>query len=455
MENQEMFIKDLWGKALVEIELNLSKPNFNTWFKNTSIIDFKDGVISIGVANEFMREWFLSKYHKLILKTLRDINDNVRGIEYVVSKSHDPLKIKNVPVKEKEINETPSLPLSIENLERESGLNPKYTFHSFVVGPFNELAYVAAQSILKAPGEIYNPFFVYGGTGLGKTHLIQALGNSIKTNYPYKKIFYTSLEQFSNEYVAAVNSNKIATFKEKYKKYDVFIMDDIQFIKGKEKTQEELFHIFNYLYDFNKQIIFSSDKHPNFIVGLEDRLKSRFGAGMIIDISSPDYESRLALLKTKTNESHSFISEEVLSFIAENITGSIRELEGILNTVIAGSNLKGRILYTHEVKDLIKHNIKSKKIHSPREIIKIIANFYNIKEEDLCGKSRRKDVVVPRQISMYFLREFFDVSYPLIGEKLGGKDHTTVMHSVEKIKKDLIENRELQREIEELKELCV
>jgi len=183
MENQEMFIKDLWGRALVEIELSLSKPNFNTWFKNTSIVDFQDGIISIGVANEFMREWFLSKYHKLILKTLRDINDSIRGVEYVVSKASNPLKIKTSLPKEKEVLENPSLPLHIETLERDSGLNPKYTFNSFVVGPFNELAYVAAQSILKAPGEIYNPFFVHGGTGLGKTHLIQALGNSIKTKY--------------------------------------------------------------------------------------------------------------------------------------------------------------------------------------------------------------------------------------------------------------------------------
>ena len=442
---EEINIKELWDKALVDIELNLSKPNFNTWFKNTNIVD---GVVKIGVANEFMREWFLSKYHKLILKALRDVYEHVRSVEYVISKTEVKTKTQTII-----LNPLAELPLE-EKLIKEDGLNPKYTFESFVVGPFNELAHAASQSIISSPGTVYNPFFIHGGTGLGKTHIIQAIGNALKVRFSHKKIFYTSLEQFSNDYVQAVNSNKTSVFKEKYKKYDVLIMDDIQFIKGKEKTQEELFHIFNYLYDFNKQIIFSSDKHPNFIIGLEDRLKSRFSAGMIVDISNPDYESRLALLKEKTRDYTNLLSEEVLSFIAQNINGSIRELEGMLNTVLAQSKLKNRILYTHEVKDLIKNNIINKKSFTPKEIIEKVAGFYNIETSELYKKSRRSNIVKPRQIAMYILREVSDLSYPLIGDKFGGKDHTTVIHSVEKIKKDILNDSVLKQEIEDIKELC-
>jgi chromosomal replication initiator protein len=407
--------------------------------------------VRVGVANEFIREWFISKHSKLILKTLRDACEQVRSVEYVISK-YEPAAQNKVEKKAPEHNQ--ALFADVVQI-KEDGLNPRYTFESFVVGPFNELAYVAAQSIINNPGTLYNPFFVHGPTGLGKTHVIQSIGNAIRKKHPYKKVYYTTLERFSSEYVQSINSNKSAFFKDKYKNYDVLILDDIQFIKGKEKTQEELFHTFNNLYDLNKQIIFSSDKHPNFINGLEDRLKSRFNAGMIVDISNPEFESRLAVLKAKTADSSVFITDEVLSYVAESIEGNIRELEGVLNIVQIQTQMKGRSLYTHEVKNLIKNNVFQKKSLGAREVIQIVAEFYSITEEMMYKKSRKKEVVHPRQVAMYILREQYDISYPSIGDKFGGRDHTTVMHSVDKVKTDLLTDKKLQEDIDELKAICV
>lgn len=445
--------KELWQNALTEIELVLPKPTFTTWFKNTSILDIEDGVVKIGVANEFIREWFISKHHKLITKTLRDLCQDIRSVDYVISKI-DTSKIESKKI-DFSINRNIELFSNESILNKEDGLNPKYSFETFVIGPFNELAYAAAHSIIQNPGTMYNPFFVHGSTGLGKTHIIQAVGNTLKEKFPNKKVFYTTLERFSSEYVQSVNSNKSAFFKDRYKKYDVLILDDIQFIKGKEKTQEELFHVFNYLYDTNKQIIFSSDKHPNYITGLEDRLKSRFNAGMIVDIASPEFESRLALLKAKAGSSQVFITEDVLSFIAETVTGNIRELEGVLNLVQIQTQVKGRSLYIHEVKNLVKHNISQKKNLSPKDVISIISEYFGITEEEMYKKSRKKEYVHPRQVAMYILREVYDISFPSIGDKFGGRDHTTVMHSVDKVKKDLEFDQKLKDDIDELKTICV
>lgn len=444
-----MNTKELWQGALAEIELSLSRANFSTWFKNTTIVKFDDGTIYLGVPNEFVKDWLITKYHSFILKTLRDLNDHVRTVEYCITKTSDQPK-KEVEVGPSEKQPFSRLPF---NDVREDGLNPKYTFQNFVVGPFNELAYAAAQAIVNHPGAQYNPLFIYGGTGLGKTHLLQSVGNEIKRRFPEYKVFYTSLEKFSVDYVNSMHANKINGFKEKYRKYDVLIMDDIQFVSGKEKTQEELFYLFNTLHEQNKQIIFSSDKHPNFILGLEDRLQSRFNAGMIIDILQPDFESRFAIIRSKVKESTSFISDEILEYVAESVQGSIRELEGVLNTVLMQSQLKGRVMQLQEVKQLIKNNIKTKKNISLRDVIKIVSDFYGIEDSAIYNKTRRKDIVKPRQVAMYILREDFDVSYPAIGETLGGRDHTTVIHSYEKIKNDLTTDPILMKEIAELRSL--
>ncbi|KKT45269.1 MAG: Chromosomal replication initiator protein DnaA [Parcubacteria group bacterium GW2011_GWA2_44_15] len=445
MENEQ-----LWNSVLVEIELAVSKANFNTWFKDTKIIKQDGGVVFISVPNTFAKDWLFNKYHKTILRSLRNLVENTRSVEYVITK--EDVKNKEAETsRDMVLGSTAELPLQDFYIDRENNLNPKYTFESFVVGPFNELAHAAAQAVVKKPGIAYNPFFVYGNTGHGKTHLIQAIGNCIKNQDIGKKIFYVTSEKFALDYINSVQANKANLFKEKYRKYDILIMDDIQFFSNKEKTQEELFHLFNSLYDNNKQIVFSSDKHPNFIPNLEDRLKSRFAAGMIVDIPTPDHESRLAILKTKARTSSVSITNDVLEHLAISVDGNIRELEGMLNVIICQSQLKGRELSINDVKNLIKNSAKPKKVVSVKDITKVVASFFNIEEADIYEKTRRKEVVKPRQLVMYILREDFRVSYPLIGQKLGGRDHTTVIHSCEKIKNELKLNTMLGHEIDQIR----
>jgi len=445
-----MNTKELWENCLSEIELGISKANFTTWFKNTSIVKEDTGTIYVGVPNEFVKDWLYHKFHKLILKTLISHEDNVRGVEYIIHKSEQNVK----PIENKVIEQTPNinkeLPLDL-NINKDDNLNPKYNFNSFVVGPFNELAYAVAQAIITNPGQNYNPFFIYGGTGLGKTHMIQAIGNTIKVKYPHKKIYYVSLERFAIDYINSIQNKNPNSFKEKYRKYDVIIMDDIQFISGKDKTQEELFHLFNTLYESNKQIIFSSDKHPNFIQGLEDRLQSRFASGMTVQIVEPDYESRVAIIKAKFESTNIIIDPEVTAYLASALEGNIRELEGSLNTVVCQSQLKNKSLSLNEVKTLIKNNIKPKKTVAIKDIVRMIASYYGITEEVIYEKTRRSEIVRARQVAMFILREDFNISYPLIGQKLGGRDHTTVIHSHLKIKEDLKTDPSLLQEIEKIR----
>ncbi len=445
--------KNLWENALTEIELNVSRANFSTWFKNTYIAKQEDGIIHLGVPNAFVKEWLNNKYHKFILKSLRELNEHIRGLEYIVCKeganNSNSLKEEKVLINNQITTE--QFPLNDLYINKEDNLNPKYTFESFIVGSFNELANAAAQAIIKKQGVIYNPLFIYGPTGLGKTHLLQAIGNYIKKTYPDKKVYYMTSEKFSTEYITSLQTGKINSFKEKHRKYDFLIMDDIQFLSNKEKTQEELFHVFNTLYDNNKQIIFSSDKHPNYIPEIEERLKSRFNAGMIVDISEPDYDSRMALLEAKAQINNFHLQEESLKMIATAIQGNVRDLEGILNSVIMQAQLKNRELNLNEIKTLLKNNLKPKKSISAKEIIKIVSSFYSISETVIYEKTRRKEVVKPRQVVMYLLREDFNISYPSIGQELGGRDHTTVIHSCDKIKRDLKTDTLLGQEIEQLR----
>jgi chromosomal replication initiator protein len=438
--------KELWENALVDIEASISRANFTTWFKNTSITKEDAGTLYIGVPNEFVKDWLYNKFHKLILKTLMTHSDNIRCVEYIIVK-HEPTQ---KPVA-KPVTNNKELPLADLYINKEDNLNPKYTFNSFVVGPFNELAYAVAQAVIENPGTSYNPLFIYGGTGLGKTHMTQAIGNTIKAKYPNKKIFYVSLERFSIDYVNSLQNKTPNAFKEKYRKYDMIIMDDIQFISGKDKTQEELFHLFNTLYESNRQIIFSSDKHPNLIHGLEERLQSRFASGMTVQITEPDYESRIAIIRAKLESSNITVDGEIVSYLASTLEGNIRELEGSLNAVIMQSQLKNKSVSINEVRQLIKNNIKSKKTVAIKDVVKTIADYYEISESDIYDKTRRKEIVRARQVVMYILREDFNVSYPLIGQKLGGKDHTTVIHSHLKIKKDLQTDQLLVQEVDKIR----
>lgn len=443
--------KKLWDLALTEIELNISKANFGTWFKQTQILSNNEGIIQISVPNAFVKDWLINKYHKFILKALRDIEPEIRSIEYTIIKIDD----KNKP--KEEVNHKNSLnsDLGLKDLyiNKESNLNPKYTFDNFIVGSFNDVAYAAGQAIIKNPGMVYNPLFIYGGTGLGKTHLIQSIGNEVKNIFPNKTVYYVTSENFGIDYINAVQNNKANNFKEKYRKYDVLIMDDVQFFSNKEKFQEELFHLFNNFYENNKQIIFSSDKSPKSIPNLEERLRSRFEGGMIIDISKPDYESRLAILKTKIQLNNINIANEILEYIASIVQDSIRELEGALNSVICQTQVKRRDLTIQEVKSLIKNSIKPKKTLSIKDVLSVVASYYNIEEKILYEKTRRKEIVKPRQIIMYLLREDFNTSYPYIGQKLGGRDHTTVIHAYEKIKNDIKVNSLLNQELEQIRNL--
>jgi chromosomal replication initiator protein len=442
--------KQIWESCLDEIESNLSRPNFVTWFKNTSLVKQENGTAFVSVPNEFVKDWLNTKYKTTILGLLMNYSEGVRSVEFIISKLSNK-KPDSQNTLENNGFITNELPLKNLYVDKKDNLNPRYTFETFVVGSFNELAYAAAQSIVKNPGHSYNPFFIYGPTGLGKTHLIQAMGNAIKEKFPNKEIHYVPLEKFAIDYITSLRNNKPNEFKHKYRKYDVLIMDDVQFISGKEKTQEELFHLFNTLYETNKQIIFSSDKHPNFITGLEGRLRSRFGSGMIIDITEPDLESKIAIIKSKLDENSLSLSDEVVEYIATSISGSIRELEGSLNTVICQIQLKKRDLSVIEVKKLIKNNIQPNKNISVQNVVKMISDFYEVNEENIYEKTRRKEIVRARQLIMYILREDFNISYPLIGQKLGGKDHTTVIHSCLKVKNDIKADPQLVRDIEQIR----
>lgn len=444
-----MDTKQLWKNCLLEIEAGVSKANFSTWFKNTCILKEETGIIYVGVPNEFVRDWLKNKYHKLITKTIANAYENMRAVEYTITKMDLGNKPEVQKISTPAISE--ELPLKDLYINPEDNLNSRYQFNSFIVGGFNELAYAASQAIVENPGTKYNPFFIYGGTGLGKTHLIQAVGNAIKDRHPNKKVHYMTLEKFATDFINSLQNNKANSFKEKYRKYDLLIIDDIQFIGKMEKIQEELFHTFNTFHENSKQIIFSSDKHPNYIPELADRLKSRFAAGMIVDISEPEYESRLAILKMKLGELEIDLSPEVVEYIASSIQGNIRELEGSLNTIICQYRLKNKPLSIPEVKNLLKNNIKPKKNVAIKDVVKTISDYYNLEESSIYEKTRRKEIVKARQVVMYLLREDFNVSYPLIGQKLGGKDHTTVIHSYLKIKSDLKNNPQLLQEIDQIR----
>jgi chromosomal replication initiator protein len=443
-----MDTKQLWESCLAEIEGDVSKANFSTWFKNTSILKEDMGVIYVGVPNEFVRDWLKNKYHKLITKTIADVFENMRAVEYTITKI-EPGKQEIARANESFMNK--ELPLKDLYINPEDNLNSRYRFDSFIVGGFNELAYAASQAIIDSPGTKYNPFFIYGPTGLGKTHLIQAVGNSIKEKYPNKKVHYMTLEKFATDFINSLQSNKANSFKEKYRKYDLLIIDDIQFIGKMEKIQEELFHTFNTFHENNKQIIFSSDKHPNHIPELADRLKSRFAAGMIVDITEPEYESRIAILKVKLQELNIDLEPEIMDYVAGVIQGNVRELEGSLNTIVCQYRLKNRPLTLIEVKNALKNSIKPKKNVAIKDVVKTVSDYYNLEETSIYEKTRRKEIVKARQVVMYLLREDFSVSYPLIGQKLGGKDHTTVIHSYLKIKGDIKNDPQLLQEIEQIR----
>lgn len=440
---------ELWEHVLSQVELSISEANFNTWFKESHITKIEDGIVYIGVPSQFFRDWYQKKFHALLLKILRGVSYEFRNIEYLIVK--DPRKQKE-PKKQVQNQE---LPLDEFYINKSDNLNPRYTFDTFVIGSFNELAVKGAEAAIKRPGITYNPLFIYGETGRGKTHLIQAIGNQFKKLYPNRKVFYLTSEKFSVEYTDSIGQGTANRFKEKYRQYDLLIMDDVQFLAKKEKTQEELFHLFNALHDNNKQIIFSSDRPPAAIPDIADRVRGRLASGMTIDISEPDTESRIAIVRKKAAMHGVTLGDDVIEYVATSVSGSIRELEGVINSLVCHAQVKGAPPDLAEVRQSLRSFSRPTKSVSVKHVVSKVAEFYGIDEESIYEKTRRREVVRPRQVIMYLLREDFSVSYPTIGSKLGGRDHTTVIHSCEKVKREVVDDAELAKEIQDIRGLLV
>jgi len=442
---------ELWQSVLAQMQFYISKANFATWFQNTEIISKDNEKVIISVPNAFSKEWLSNKYNKLILKTLHDIDDSIKELEFVIKPQLSNISQPKIfPSNEK--LEDIQLKFEEFKINKDTNLNPRYTFNNFVVGSFNELAHAAALAVADNPGFTYNPLFIYGGTGLGKTHLIQAVGNKINNELKKKKIKYISSEKFVSSIVSAIRTNTMESFKASLAPIDVLILDDIQFIAGKNKSQEEFFHVFNSLYEKNKQIVLSSDRPPNAIAELEDRLRSRFEGGMIADISLPDYETRLVILKTKLQEKNIELSDEVLDYIAANVKKNIRELEGALNKILVYNKINQE-LNIETVKKLLKGFVFSPfDVANYKKIIETVAKFYNLEEKNLFDPTRRKEIVRPRQVAMFLLRKELKYSFPAIARKFGGKDHTTAIYAYKKILQENEENNKLTEELNLIKQ---
>ena len=444
--------KELWEQVLTQVELSISSANFNTWFRNSFVVKIDDNIIYVGVPSQFFKDWYLKKFHSLLLKIVRDISYEFRNIEYVIVKDDGHRKVSREP---KSRSGAIELPLDEFYINKSDNLNPRYTFDTFIVGSFNNLAYVASQAALVRPGITYNPLFIYGDTGRGKTHLIQAIGNQFKKQYPGRKAFYLTSEKFAVDYTDSVQAGTANRFKDKYRQYDLLIMDDVHFLSKKDKTQEELFHLFNALHDTNKQIIFSSDRPPVAIPDIAERLKSRLASGMAVDIGEPDPESRMAIVRKKAASHGVFLSDDVIEYVSTTLSGSIRELEGMVNSIICQAQVRGSVPDIAEVRQSLRSFTRPQKVVSIKNIVEKVAEFYGIDEESIYEKTRRREVVRPRQIIMYLLREDFNISYPTIGTKLGGRDHTTVIHSCEKIKREVIVDTSLSKDIQSIRSLLV
>ena len=446
-----MELEKMWQSALGEMEIQLTKANFSMWLKDSRLVDQRDGTMFVALPNNFAKTWIEDKYQKNILGILRNMDNSVKKVEFVINPQAQPRE--KMAMDMKDLNKLDAAELDFNRTDPETNLNPRYLFSSFVVGPSNELAFSAAKAIVENIGK-YNPFFVYGGVGLGKTHLIQAIGNEISAKYQKKvKPKYVASEQYTREVVWGLRNDRIESVKKKYRDSDVLIIDDIQFIGGKEKTEEEFFHTFNALYEANKQIIISSDRPPQSIPTLEERLRSRFEGGFVADIGYPEYEMRVAIIKSKLAESNRTLPDEVVDVLAKRLRKNIRELEGVLKKLLFLQGEK-RMEITKDIADEIIEKLvknQSKRV-SDAQILKAVAEFFSVSIDDLVSHNRRKEVVEPRQIAMYLLREISELSYPYIGEKMG-RDHTTAIHSYEKINQEINRSPSLNQKILTIKDI--
>lgn len=427
-----MNLNEVWTNALRELELEIPRAGFAAWFRQAAIESFTNGILTISVPSLFAKEWIEKHYHSSITTALSAALSDLNRIEYVIKKNSHPAMPQETPIANLFVNQ-------------KDGLNPKYAFETFIVGSFNELAHAAAVAVTQSPGSVYNPLFIYGGVGLGKTHLLQAIGNEIKIKKKEKNVLYTASERFISEFISLIQQRQpLASFKEKYRGVDVLLIDDVQFIAGKTKCQEELFHTFNTLHERNKQIVFTSDQPPHTIPDLEDRLRSRFAAGLIADISDPEPEARLAIIAQKAKEKNILILPPVLEYISSTFQRNIRELEGVVTAIIAHSRMRQTPLSFEEAKHIIDRcKAQTKKSVTAAEILETVARIYEIDQQDLAGQTRKREIVIPRQVAMYLLRNDFAAPLSYIGKKLGGRDHTTVMYACEKVTNALKTDKQL------------
>lgn len=444
-EGDRMDLDQIWKSALGEIELHVSRPTFLTWFRNSKLLECREGNALVALPNHFVKEWIQNKHYKTVLGALRNLDETTKKVEFLVIQKNKPLPLSNAMIPE----EFGQLSFSELKIDPETNLNPRYTLGTFIVGKSNELAHAAAETIVKEVGHKYNPFFIYGGVGLGKTHLIQGVGNEIKQRYQSTiKVKYVSSEKFMNDVIWAIRNKRMETIKEKYRLIDVLIIDDIQFIAGKAATEEEFFHTFNALHEHNKQIIITSDRPPKFIPTLEERLRSRFEGGMLVDIGFPDYELRVAIIRSKLQDRNAKLEDPVIDLVANKMQKNVREIEGLLNRMLFYQTRKGSAIIPKEADQIISEVIQEPNQNiNPNHVIKAVADFSEITPAELVNRSRKKEVAEARQIAMYLLREMLGLSYPFIGKKLGKRDHTTAIYAYEKIAKDIPRNPALNQKI--------
>lgn len=433
-----------WNTILSIIEPETSSVSFNTWFKGTELVDIIDNTMMISVKNDFNKEILSTRYFELIKNCTLQVLNREYNFDFIVMSEDGYLSKKATTTKAKEAFQDP--------LNIKSNLNPRYVFNSFVVGNSNRMAHAAALAVAEAPARAYNPLFLYGGVGLGKTHLMHSIAHYILQQNPNAKVLYASSEKFTNELINSIRDDKNEAFRNKYRNIDVLLIDDIQFIAGKERTQEEFFHTFNTLHEADKQIIISSDRPPKEIETLEDRLRSRFEWGLIADIQSPDLETRIAILRKKAEIESLSVPEDVLLFIAKTVISNIRELEGALNRILAFSSLSNKPITVDLANEALKDLISKDKprIITAEYIQEIVADYFHLKVDELKSSKRTRNIAYPRQIAMYLCRRLTDLSLPKIGEKFGGRDHTTIIHGFEKISKGIPKDMELSQTINEL-----
>lgn len=442
----KMTEQETWDNVLELIRnKHVKGPSYDTFFKETKLHSLSDEKVVLVVNNAFEANWLLQSYKGVIIESVNAITGkNVTHLEVLTEDDLDELRA-NFTTAQNDVK--PVQPVVAQGEQ----FNTKNTFDTFVIGPGNRFPHAASLAVAEKPAQAYNPLFIYGGVGLGKTHLMHAIGHFVMENNKDAKVLYTTSEKFTNEFIQSIRNNDTESFREKYRNIDVLLIDDIQFIQKKEQTQEEFFHTFNELHQNNKQIVISSDRPPKEISTLEERLKSRFQWGLIVDITPPDLETRMAILQKKTEEEHLDVPIEALTYIANQIQTNIRELEGALNRVNAFSNLQGKPITTElaaeALKDIIQES-QSRKI-TIQDIQKVVGAYYGVRIEDFAAKKRTKSIAYPRQIAMYLSRELTDFSLPKIGEEFGGRDHTTVIHAHDKIKKELENNAPLRQEIKQ------